>query len=60
MGQTRRSWFELFLTLDQPLHHGPIPAHLVEQVIEQRGSPQRIREQNLGAMQRIAYLFIMR
>ncbi len=55
-GQARRTWFELFLVLDQPLHCRPVAAHLAEQVIEQGRLPQRAREQLLGGMRLPAQL----
>src|SRR5215207_1216121 len=43
-GQARGVRFFLSLEIDQPLHHGPVASHLAEQVIKQRGFPQRAAE----------------
>lgn len=55
-GQARRTRFDLFLVPDQPLHYGPVPAHLAEQVIKQSGLPQRACEQLLGRVRLSAQL----
>jgi hypothetical protein len=38
-GQSRCIRYSLPFMFDKSLHHGPVTAHLVEQVIEQRGFP---------------------
>lgn len=55
-GQARRSHPVLLLVLDQSLCCRPVPAHLAEQVIEQRGFPQRAAEQLLGDLRLPAQL----
>ncbi len=41
-----RSLFALIL--DQPLRHGPVPAHLAQQIVEQDSLPHRSGEELLG------------
>lgn len=48
--RSRRTWGQLFLIIDQPLHHGPVPARLLEQIVKQSRLPQRPREQFLSDM----------
>ena len=48
--QVRRVDFRPLFALipDQPFRHGPVPAHLAQQVVEQDGLPHRSGEQLLG------------